>query len=226
MKNKVKKRLDDYLGFDSDELFQHGDPVIFGGAIRDSIANLDIHDVDIIVGPETTNLMHNFIVSKGYLALKEYASKDIQAMYTDIHIISEPLTYIKGDKIIQLIRPSPELMGDIDGRHGTAGRVKFPITVEEANGNILFSEIVKKLVENVDMSCCGVAYDDKDVYEMYPNAIVHCQNKVFTHNVNGVMSTNRYYRREDKLTKRGWRKIDEIENRDIIIDHVLTERYI
>ena len=51
MELEIKKRVDDYLGFDSDRLFKSCDLVrIFGGAIRDSICGDPINDIDILVG--------------------------------------------------------------------------------------------------------------------------------------------------------------------------------
>ena len=105
MKSKIKQRLDDYLEFDSDELFQIGDPIIFGGAIRDSIADLDIHDIDILAGPRTAERLGRLIENNGYRFSDNLMIKDMVNMYIGIKIISEPWTYLKNGKIIQVIRP-------------------------------------------------------------------------------------------------------------------------
>ena len=50
----VKNGLSNYLGFNVDELLEDTDAVIFGGAPRDCIANLEIHDIDIMALPKST----------------------------------------------------------------------------------------------------------------------------------------------------------------------------
>jgi len=50
----IKDRLDDYLEFDSNQLFEKGLLTrIFGGAIRDSIAGQKINDIDLLTGAKS-----------------------------------------------------------------------------------------------------------------------------------------------------------------------------
>lgn len=219
MLNKVRDRLCDYLEFDVDEIFQYGDPVIFGGAIRDSIADMSIHDVDILSGPESTKRLHNFVISKGYVFMENLLNKDINSIYSGIGVISEPYTYVKNSKIIQIIRPvaSPNLMGTDPNSISKIGKY--------STNKIIYKEVINLLIKNVDMSCCAVAYNGVEVYEEYPNSIIHCENKVFIHNKKGIMNSSRYFRRNAKLVERGWLEISQKDERSIILNHVLKEEY-
>ena len=60
----IKKRLDEYLEFDSDSLFyptQSGLILarIFGGAVRDSIAGQKINDIDLLALFRLQNKFHS-----------------------------------------------------------------------------------------------------------------------------------------------------------------------
>ena len=185
LSKKVKKHIDDYLEFDSDELFKHGDAKIFGGAVRDSIAEFDINDVDVICGAETCRKLHIFLDSKGYIYQQELAPKDLGTLYRDIRIICEPHTFTKGDKIIQLIRP--------------AGKPN--LTEEE------YMEYLNGLISHVDISCCGVSYDGEKVTENYPSAILHCSCLIFKINDTGMMyNIHRTKMRSYKFMDRGWKE--------------------
>ena len=110
MIDKIKSRLDDYLEFDSNILFQKDWCVrIFGGAIRDSIADMEIHDVDILMGSKYFMHMKELLEKFGYEYIEEINPKDWQSVYTDLGVISEPHTQMKNNKIIQIIRPTTKL---------------------------------------------------------------------------------------------------------------------
>lgn len=218
MIDMIRERLDSYLGFDSDLIFNTGDPIIFGGAIRDSIANQEIHDVDILVAPNTAINLKILLESKGYIFQEKLMNRELNNLYHNIRIISEPHTFInRYGRIVQLIRPvaTPSLMS------------KYPNSISKLGPytQVIYEEVMNLLVTQVDLSCCGVCYDGIDVYEKYRNAILHCQNKVFIINEDGVMKTDRLLHRVDKMKKRGWYKIDEIDERDLTIDHVLKKVY-
>ena len=58
MNEKIKKRLDEYLEFDSGQIFRHCDLVrIFGGAVRDILADMEIHDIDILCGSKSYQML-------------------------------------------------------------------------------------------------------------------------------------------------------------------------
>ena len=68
MINIIKQELDDYLEFDSNDLFKHTDLIrVFGGAIRDIIAEQPIHDVDILVGSRSLNILETLLEIQGSL---------------------------------------------------------------------------------------------------------------------------------------------------------------
>lgn len=206
----IKAKLDEYLEFDSNKMFF--DPLVrvFGGAIRDIIAEETIHDIDIIVGSKSIGQLEFFLSLHGYKHMESLIPKDIASIYHDLKIISEPHTWIKGTKIVQLIRPS------VGVKH-----LKNDIKVQEAE---IYAGVFQFLIENVDISCCGVSYDGESVYENYPNAILHCLNKVFITNHSAAMyNDKRIDHRKAKLESRGWVKMDKMDIRDIKIESILKD---
>lgn len=218
----IKEKLDEYLEFDSNLLFnrtpiqneyEHSIKVkrlirIFGGAIRDIIAGQTINDIDILVGAQSCRLVELTLKEKGYTYMESLTPKDLSSVYTDIHVISEPRTWIKGTKIVQLIRPRVQVKRDSDLRYYEKGFVD--------------------LIQNVDISCCGVSWDGVHLYENYPNAIAHCQNLSFYVNRRAKMySDKRSSMRSYKFLERGWRKIemdDTAVARDQRIENLLGDK--
>jgi hypothetical protein len=206
MKEMIKNKLDEYLEFDSNILFKNKYNLVrvFGGAIRDSIANQPINDVDIIVGSKALKEIEFLLENKGYHYMEMLNGKDLQEMYSEIHIINEPHTWVKGKKIVQLIRPVIPIKRDSDLRYYEIG--------------------FRDLISNVDFSCCGVSYDGDEVYEDYPNAILHAQSKVFSVNTFAKMySHKRAQHRKVKLQNRGWKEIENTTevNRDLKLENIL-----
>ena len=120
-------------------------------------------------------------------------------MYKDIHVINEPHTWIKGTKIVQVIRPT---------------NFKNDLNYEESFNN---------LIANVDLSCCGVSYDG-ELHEDFKNAIIHCQSMVYSVNHTSLMySESRAMHRRVKLQDRGWEEItnETWVNRDLKINLAL-----
>ena len=203
--DKIRKSLNEYLEFDSDELFRSKFNIvrIFGGAIRDIIAGQDINDVDILCSSKAIRYIESVLEQNGYQYVEMLNGKDLQEMYSEIHVINEPHTWIKGKKIVQLIRPS----------------LGF-----KADGESAYRQGFNNLISNVDLSCCAVSYDGENLYEEYPNAIVHCQSKVFDVNTKAKMySQKRVHHRKAKLEGRGWVEIKSEDNlnRDLKINKVL-----
>jgi hypothetical protein len=208
----VKSRIDYYIGFDSDTIFDNSisDLLlrIFGGAIRDAISENEIHDIDIIVGSSSNQFLAHILNKNGYKLMESLIPKDLASVYHDIKIINEPHTYMKGDKIIQVIRPVP--------RHiqGDARKV----TKED------YTYSFNSLIKEVDISCCGVSYDGRNVYENVKDAVLHCRNGVFIINdKNKMYSEKRIIHRTSKLEARGWVEIknDISIRRDLVINDLL-----
>jgi hypothetical protein len=204
----IKERLDNYLEFDSSALFESKFNLvrIFGGAIRDSIANLEIHDIDILCGSKAMGYIENVLSENGYYFLDSINGKDLQSMYSEIHIINEPHTWVKGKKIVQLIRPC------VFNRDYTNKQNYIDKSLER------YQEGFNRLIQNVDLSCCGVSWDGDKLHEDFPNAITHCQSKVFSVNETAWMYSNSRCRiRKYKLIERGWKEIENntLNNRDL-----------
>lgn len=221
MINKIKNRLDEYLGFDNTTLYI--DPLvrIFGGAIRDSIADMDINDIDILCGSHSFKEVENILLQNGYLALPEMSSHGISNLYQGIHVISYPMTFIKNingtNRIVQLIKPR-HVFEPID----TSKLVLPKKSLEN------YTENFKSLIENVDISSCGVSFGMENgeltLFENYENSILHCINKVFTVNLFAKMySSTRCTDRIFKLENRGWIKIESTEQgiRDMKLQTIL-----
>ena len=215
----IKEKLDEYLEFDSNLLFnrtpilcKYGGKVkrlvrVFGGAIRDIIAGQPINDVDILVGAQSSRLVELTLKEQGYIYMESLTPKDLSSIYTDIKVINEPRTWVKGTKIVQLIRP-------------VINSLKSESKYYE-NGFV-------DLIQNVDISSCGVSWDGENLYENYPNAIAHCQNFSFYINKNAKMySHSRSVMRSYKFIERGWRKIDMNDTavaRDQRIENLLSDK--
>ena len=209
MLEDIKQKLSEYLEFDVDKIInEHNDyAAIFGGAIRDSISNREIHDIDILCLSNSCRSIHDFILKNGYVENENLTMKDVYSMYKDIKCIFEPITYTKNNKIIQLIRPT--------GSHDFT--------------------IYWDLLKNVDLSCCGVSLSYIGLTEHINNAILHCQFNTFIINEHAKMyNKNRIYPRIDKLNKRGWieyklldkdkkQKLDLIINRTKKLERICYE---
>lgn len=207
LNTKIKQELDRYLEFNSEELFSFGSSnfkysiSIFGGAIRDIIADQKINDVDILLSSKSHVFVESVLRKNGYKFFEKLNGKDLQEMYSEIHVISEPHTWMKGEKVIQLIRPSINSKSELD-----------------------YQKEFSNLISNVDLSCCGVSWVGSNLHEDYPNALLHCQSKVFSVNKNAKMySQRRINHRIHKLKERGWVEIENTDatNRDLKIKLVI-----
>ena len=220
----IKEKLDEYLEFDSKLLFNRtpiGEHSIklkrlvgeFGGAIRDIIAGQPINDVDILVGAKSMSLVEFTLKEQGYTYMESLTPKDLSSVYKDIRIINEPRTWMKGAKIVQLIRP---VINTIKTDTAFASDSKY------------YEQGFVELIQNVDISCCGVSWDCEKLYENYPNAIAHCQNLSFYINKNAKMySRNRSDMRQYKFTERGWKQIEMDDTsvaRDQRIQNILSDK--
>ena len=210
---EIKKRIDEYLLFDSDKLFKSCDLIrIFGGAIRDSICGDPINDIDILVGSKSIRIVEHILSLHGYTLIESLIPKDLASVYNDIQVISEPHTWMNGNRIVQLIRPRIT-----QPNYKTGG-------ISMNTDTYTYKENFNILISNVDLSCCGVSYDGNKLSEDYPNAILHCKSRVFSVNQNAKMySHKRIHHRVHKLQDRGWSRIDDTVsvNRDLKIKQII-----
>ena len=96
MLNKIKNRITHYLGFEVDELLNQGDFVtIFGGAVRDSIADMDINDIDVLCLWESMRKCEILLEQKGYILDISAYTKDFDKLYHGIRVVHEPRSWIK-----------------------------------------------------------------------------------------------------------------------------------
>ena len=207
MIQKINDRLNEYLEFDNNQLYMDSMVRVFGGAIRDSIADQPINDVDILCGSKSIRMVEDVLTQNGYRFLDKFSSVDMINLYANIHVISEPRTWIKGTKIVQLIKPRNLIPMNKD------------VNFEEYTKNF------KTLIENVDLSACGVSWSNGILYENCESAVLHCLNKQYAVNLHAKMySYERAQNRKDKLESRGWEEvpINTAQKRDLKIDFLLN----
>jgi hypothetical protein len=217
MLDKIKSNLDKYLGFNSDELFVDDMVRVFGGAIRDSIADMTIKDIDILCGPNSCRRLESILQNKGYKYLPSVLSSyEIGQVYTIKGVINEPKTFIKGDSMVQLIRPVSSSIGKIT--------TLDQVLVDKFKAQYL-KEAFVELIANVDISACGVSYDGEHLYENYPGAVLHAKSKIFSVNERAKMYIERrIVHRTGKLIERGWQELSNSKSnqRDMKINQLLT----
>ena len=216
----IKEKLDQYLEFDSNLIFNPGPSGltvsrltrIFGGAIRDIISEQPIHDIDILCGSRSYYVLKNILESKGYTYMDDLIHKDLGSLYRHINVINEPHTWIKGSKIVQVIRP---VIRNFPKR-GT-----HPTQNEK-----IYKDGFTNLIRNVDISCCGVSWDGTTLFENYPSAILNCLTKTFKINKSALMySPERISQRKYKLESRGWVELNDVSiERDLKISVLLDEK--
>lgn len=187
---KVRSKISEYLTIDINKLLSAGDSVyVFGGAVRDAIAGTEIHDVDIIASPLSCTRLTEILDRMGFKRIESVSGIDISSMYTGAKkIINEPLTYVKHlglkNPVVQVIRPCLTLGQDPPA-------------------------VVRRLIRNVDLTCCGVSLNSHFLEEHVKGAIVDCLNWEFSVNVGADMVTERLSNRKSKLMLRGWKHITE-----------------
>jgi hypothetical protein len=187
----IRERVSGYLNFDIDRLFKNRHTLaIFGGATRDSVANKEIHDVDILCLPKATMWLIDFFEREGFK--KSRANYDIEHMYKEVRVISEPITYEKFNTKVQLIRPNPKYYTEIS-----------PDNMTDAH----YEEVFYKVLTNVDLSCCGIYYINGYAYESCKGAIEDSLNNEFKILEDNIMhNPSRINDRVMKLVERGWKR--------------------
>lgn len=233
---KVKSSISNYLRFDVDDLFlksmrytnfNNGDPFnskpkivdeayIFGGAIRDSLADVPIKDIDIIGRNESISQIANYLkYHHGFELNNDYIKKTSNDIYSN-GLIFEPDSYIKiiDNNLIcvQLIKPSSNpffIKSILDNKNATTlSPYSLPILSEKEKRNIpdnlnkLISDVdiepdykfkdqvlnLNLIVKNVDISCCGISYcPNRGLVEHHHGTIYHSLNKIFSVNIDAIM---------------------------------------
>lgn len=167
--------------------------VVYGGAIRDSLAGLPIKgDLDISMPRDWFNIIQKrFMQSirwhKEFIPLNKLVTSNSAIPTTSKKILSSVETFTNiSAKSIQLIAP---------------------YTCDNVAINGIDSGIID-IVTNVDIVCCGVLTDIfGTVYEIVPGAFEDCKNKVLNFNFDIKVtrtSIKQLKLRITKLEQRGW----------------------
>jgi hypothetical protein len=181
----IHDRISSYLRFNVDDLLDETDAAIFGGAVRDSIADLEIHDIDIMALPKSASKIEQFLLQSKFTKLLT-GTIDIVNLYCDIKIINLPITFVRDNSIVQIIRPV------------------IPMQINDVK------ELFNKYLANVDISACGVAYTAGQLIETSDNAILHCKNREFVTLIENMFyRKNRIQHRVAKLLDRGWKQLKD-----------------
>jgi predicted nucleotidyltransferase len=204
MNLNIKEKLDEYLEFDSKDIFFDDYIVIYGGAIRDIIANQKINDIDILVkNTELANKLEFKLVENGY----HQTLGEKTELYQNLNLNFEPITYINdNNKKIQIIRPNYIKLA-LDGFNSVLKSSIAKNIYDYAQSFAFYQTLA-----NVDLSCCGLFYDGINVYESIYNSIDDCINKkIIYFNDNLLSNSFNKDNRINKMLKRGW-NLSEIMN--------------
>jgi len=210
LQNKIEEGISKYIEFDVKDIFEQSDYItIYGGAVRDSLAGLDIHDVDILCMPESAYKLRKFLHDEYNYKMLDLFDQDTLNLYKGITLISEPWTLMNDNKkIIQIIRPHWNGQFRED-------RQKEPLNFNKSKYENDYELAYYNLIKNVDISCCGVFLENKDdvikLREGCKNAIINCLSKTFEVNkFSKLYAEDRTLYRIHKLESRGWTNINKL----------------
>ena len=173
--------------FDNALQFMGPHCVIYGGAIRDCLAGLELKgDLDIAV-PQND--------------LREISRR----FRTDPKWIP-----VKGMDLSSYGKPLP--MASIVPFKTINGRIAQVITASKISGKDPLQNAIH-LARRVDIICCGVIMtQDGRIFEVLPNAYDDCRNKVLNINKQSDdIHIDALPSRVDKLMKRGWKNMIDVE---------------
>lgn len=204
---KVYNRINEYIGFDVNELFKIADYcTIFGGAVRDSIADREINDVDILTLSKSNHILYNYLKDNGWVNNNKMKNIDCLSLYKDSKWIFEPITMYKiidnSIRYIQLIRPVYVYNKAINTKSIDHEKVIFK--------NGIIYEAYNNLLTNVDINICGVAFEkDKGVFETVEGAIIWIKNNSYIVNEKALLfNPVRIHERLHKFDSRKWICLD------------------
>jgi len=194
----VVKNISDYLEMDLVSFLNGTDAIVYGGAVRDSLAFLPIQDVDIALLPESLSVLERKLTSFDWKAVPKYTElsellgrySELLGGYEEVKIIFKCKMWTKNERIIQLICPD---------------------TVGVLRGNLKFYDDyylkVKQFVGQVDFSNCGVCYDNKTgLNETIKGAFADIKYKTFRAlERNSMYEQYRSGKRKNKFIERGWK---------------------
>lgn len=156
--------------------------------------------------PKSAHNLKEILCKKGFKSYDLYDPVTLE-MYSSIHLIHEPWTLIKDNKVIQIIRPVPDV-----------NSFKTSKSYGPSVGNLI--DAAYGLLSDIDLSSSGVFLEkDKSgqikLFESHPYAITHCRNKIFaTLQNNRMYGDKRTDMRKWKLRDKGWKDILELDIKD------------
>lgn len=201
MDKLIKKELDNYLGFDFNDIVAVTDfATVFGGALRDIIAGdaENINDIDIVALPKSASNIVGVLASNGYINMGDLVKQDIAITYGELGFFREVMTFVSAvdfGKRVQIIVPRSTLRSREEGR--------------DVGDNIYkgFIENYNYILHNVDLSCCALAFRH-ELISIYEHAILHSRAKVYRQMEGSAMANSRLPNRCAKLNIRGWIDVD------------------
>lgn len=170
-----------YLKADPNEIIflPNTDPVIFGGAVRDTIAGLEINDVDVICGSITCMAIGDKLISKGFVTVTLDPDEYKNRLFG--------LTRFKLDNTqIDLISPA-----------------RF---VKTASDTTAVKLTMIQTIQNVDIRACAVGYSTRSgILEFIEGAVQDCLLQQIVEQPDAQLHLpGRAEERIAKLIKRGW----------------------
>ncbi|MCP4336528.1 MAG: hypothetical protein GY679_01595 [Mycoplasma sp.] len=238
MIDRYKKKIDNFVGFDFVESLESLDCFIFGGALRDIIADNKIHgDIDIVAGKDSAALIADILEYEGFESVKGNELNEYP-----VDIFDYPITKRKGSVEVQIIIPNSVAIEvdkvlkrkvvidekTLQGRHRfcngssldgySRNYCQAPLEMKKNCEKYLPDELrgiinheLLKFVSNVDLTCCALAYHPKKgTQKLHPLAIKHCKRKVFQVLEDNLLHhPDRLRKRGMKLIKRGWEETND-----------------
>lgn len=212
---KIEKDISEYLGFHIKEIINNkiSNVYVYGGSVRDSIANKKIHDIDILTLTDSMHELIPILVKNGYKKM-DRMKVDILKMYKKVSIIYEPHTYYKvidnDIRYVQLIRPGYSKF--LKTNNYSFSSKKDQRSDSKDNIDNLFY-----VMSQVDLSNCAVNYSyNLGLKETYYGAVLHCRNNCFNILDTEMNVPENISLRIKKFNGRGWKEITEKEENKLV----------
>ena len=192
--NKVELKMNEYLEkaeVTIQDILGNTDAFVFGGALRDAIADVEINDIDIIGFSRSLQDIKSYLL---YNDFTEYIGGKLDSCYSDIHIICPPTTYEKNGCRVQLIKP----------HGGYLGQGILNNSIEKVHWMVRTKLL--DMIEQVDIDICALAYNNVEgLLELIPNVINHINVKVFYVLEDNIMhQKDRIHIRVRKMINKGY----------------------
>jgi hypothetical protein len=195
----VRQELGIYLGLKEDEMlvFMLGvRAIIYGGVLRDIIAGQPINDVDMVCAAGDLPLMKYKLEKNGFVkvdGMKAGADDEGYQMLSGLFSLQE---WRKRDGVVDakvhVVTPKKDFID------------KIVVPWDGCSPDMWSEFILLKFVASVDMSCCGLAFNDQiGLVEMIGGALDDCQNFRTRYFEGNPMQINKEGRVQ-KMLDRGW----------------------